>query len=180
MRRPDLRHISRVARSVTGQARLLVIGSQSILGAFDESELPEEATISREADIAFWNDPQNRYSDLLDGAIGELSQFDQTYSFYAQGVDMSTATLPRGWDGRLIRLPDQYPDEAVVWCLDPHDLAISKLCAHREKDYAYVAALLDRGLIQISTLRSRTMLLDVPPPEMRAVQRWLDAWERHS
>ena len=49
------------------------MGSQSILGSFDEDALPEEATLSIEADIAFVDDPDETKSDLVDGVIGAES-----------------------------------------------------------------------------------------------------------
>ncbi len=36
---------------------------------------------------------------------------------------------------------------AVGWCLDPHDLAFSKLAARRAKDLAFVAALVQYKMI---------------------------------
>ena len=36
----------------------LVIGSQAILGAFDDEQLPNDATRSIEADLAFFDDPE--------------------------------------------------------------------------------------------------------------------------
>ena len=41
-------------------------------------------------------------SELIDGAIGELSQFHQTFGYYAHGVDQTTATLPAGWADRRL------------------------------------------------------------------------------
>ena len=43
-------------------------------------------------------------STMIDGALGEGSQFHTTYGFYAQGVDSQTAKLPLGWEGRLHRV----------------------------------------------------------------------------
>jgi hypothetical protein len=40
-------------------------------------------------------------------------------------------------------------------CLEPHDLASAKLAAGREKDYEFVTALLDAGLIDIDVLTER-------------------------
>jgi hypothetical protein len=60
--------------------------AQSILASYDEDNVPPDATMSREADVAFWDDPDNTISDTLDGAIGEMSQFDSTFGYYAQGV----------------------------------------------------------------------------------------------
>lgn len=48
-----------------------------------------------EVDITFFHDPDDTKSDQVDGAIGELSAFHETYGYYAQGVSITTATLPR-------------------------------------------------------------------------------------
>jgi hypothetical protein len=178
MRRIELRHIARAARNITGRKRMLVVGSQAILASYDEDELPEDATVSREADVAFWEDENNQVSDALDGAIGEMSQFDLTHGYYAQGVSVTTAKLPDGWEGRLVRLPGQSDDETEVWSPEPHDLALSKLLAHRPKDYKYVRALLKSGKLQLQILRERAPLLPVAPTEIRAVERWLQSEER--
>ena len=76
---------------------VLVIGSQSVLGSFADGDLPLEATSSMEADIAFFDDPADAKADQVDGAIGELSAFHETFGYYAQGVGVSTAVLPEGW-----------------------------------------------------------------------------------
>ena len=86
----------RAAATIAGESEILVIGSQSILGSYSNEELPEEAWMSIEADIAFLDDPGTRKADLVDGAIGELSSFHEMYSYYAQGVEVSTAILPGG------------------------------------------------------------------------------------
>jgi hypothetical protein len=52
MDRQQLAHILRAACDVTGDADVLVLGSQSILGTYDEAELPPAATMS-EADLAW-------------------------------------------------------------------------------------------------------------------------------
>ncbi|MGO2035929.1 MAG: hypothetical protein ACTH2U_05570 [Brevibacterium sp.] len=57
MNRQQLAHILRAACSIAEDREVLVIGSQSILGTFDEDGLPAAATASIEADIAFLDDP---------------------------------------------------------------------------------------------------------------------------
>jgi hypothetical protein len=79
-----------------------VIGSQSILGSFTEDELPEPAVCSIEADLAFFDDPDNVKSDEVDGAIGEDSQFHATFGYYGQAVSVTTAVLPVGWRDRIV------------------------------------------------------------------------------
>ena len=83
MNREQLAHIVRAAATITGDGDIVIIGSQSILGAADVSGLPEEATMSMEADVAFLNDIDAPKADELDGAIGELSQFHETFGYYA-------------------------------------------------------------------------------------------------
>lgn len=85
MRRDELAHILRAACNITSDRDVLVIGSQSILGSFDEDELPPAATASIEADIAFLDDPDRMKADEVEGAIGEMSTFHQTNGVYAGG-----------------------------------------------------------------------------------------------
>ena len=69
MTREKLEHILRVASAIAREPDVLVIGSQSVLGSFAEGELPQEATSSMEADIAFFDDPADAKADQVDGAI---------------------------------------------------------------------------------------------------------------
>lgn len=76
----------------------MIIGSQAILGSFPDA--PEELLASMEADVYPKDAPER--SILIDGAIGELSVFHETFGYYAHGVDESTAVLPDGWKDRLV------------------------------------------------------------------------------
>jgi hypothetical protein len=159
MNRSELAHILRAACDVTKDPAILVLGSQAILASFDEDELPVEATRSIEADVAFLEDPKGEKSDAVDGAIGEDSPFHETHGIYGQGVSISTATLPQGWEDRLIefRNPETGDSEAV--CLDAHDLVLSKLVAERDKDFEFANALVSAGLIDVKVLLERAQLL---------------------
>jgi len=70
-----LAHILRASCRVAHDNDVLVIGSQAILGAFDDDELPDLVKLSREADIAFLDDPTREKADAVEGAIGEMSAF---------------------------------------------------------------------------------------------------------
>jgi hypothetical protein len=83
--REQLEHSLRAASTIAGDPDVLVIGSQSVLGSFADDDLPLEATSSMEADIAFFDDPADAKADQVDGAIGELSTFHETFGYYAQG-----------------------------------------------------------------------------------------------
>lgn len=69
-----------------------------MLGQFPDAIA--ELLVSMEADVY----PKNKaeLSDLIDGSIGEGSSFQREFGYYAHGVDASTATLPDGWEQRLI------------------------------------------------------------------------------
>lgn len=158
----QLAHVLRAAATIVSDGDILVVGSQSILGTADAPHLPREVTMSVEADLAFFDDPDEQKSDAIDGAIGEGSQFHAEYGYYAQGVSLETSVLPAGWRDRLIRFerPDAEPSEAA--CIEPHDLVVAKLVANREKDREFSIALIQADLIQVRTLLDRVQLLEQP------------------
>ncbi|EWT07059.1 hypothetical protein N864_13015 [Intrasporangium chromatireducens Q5-1] len=176
MNRDQLAHLLRASTRIAGDPDILVIGSQAILGSFDEDDLPAPATASREVDIAFLNDPGGKKADLVDAAIGELSPFDEQFGCYAQGVEVSTAVLPTGWRDRLVVWQNQstWPSRAVF--LDPHDLALAKLAAFRDKDRAFVTALLDAKLLAADALIDRLADLPVSPQTRDRISGFLGPW----
>jgi hypothetical protein len=92
--RPDqFEHVIAAAANVTGQDEFVVIGSQAILGSFEQP--PESMLQSLEADIYPLHDPSG--ADLIDGALGDGSQFHVAYGYYAHGVGPETAKAPSGW-----------------------------------------------------------------------------------
>ena len=124
---------------------MVAVGSQAILGSYDEAVLPGEATFSVEADIVPLGDVDGRRADLIDGAIGEASMFHETYGIYAEGVGLSTAMPASGWDERLVPLVDRSTG-TTSWCLDVRDLCVAKLLAGRQKDRDFVAAIIGGAL----------------------------------
>lgn len=170
MNREQLAHVLRSAARIVQDGEILVIGSQSILGTTDAAYLPQEATMSVEADIAFFNDPDETKSDLVDGAIGEGSAFHEQHGYYGQGVSIATAVLPDGWRDRLIPFgrEDALPSDAR--CLDAHDLVVAKLYANREKDREFAVALIASDLINVRTLMDRVDLLQQPEVTKAAVR----------
>ena len=176
MTREQLAHILRAAASVAHDDEVIVVGSQAILGSFDEDDLPEPAHASIEADVFFANDPGLLKADTVDGVLGEDSHFHEMYGYYAQGVDVNTATLADGWQERLVRFSPVAANGATGLCLERHDLVLSKLVAGRPKDFEFVTALLDAGLVDVGVLRTRAELLPVVPMRIRRVGHWLDAY----
>jgi hypothetical protein len=176
VKRSDLEHILRAAATIAEERDVLVIGSQAILGTLAEDELPAVTTLSMEADVAFFDDADNHKSDLVDGAIGELSPFHEMYGYYAQGVSVSTATLPRGWRDRLVVVETASTAPGRGNCLEAHDCVISKLVAGREKDLAFASALLDAGIVDTATLLERLAMVENVHSVVKArIQSWLAA-----
>jgi hypothetical protein len=166
--RTQLAYILKKACQIVEDPNALVVGSQAILGAHDDSELPEEASRSIEADIAFWNDPDNEKADEIDIRIGEQSGFHEIHGVYAQGVSLSTAILPAGWEERCVALDEAKP-ESVAVCVEKNDLVISKLVAGRRKDIEFAQALIAADLIDVTTLLERAEALPRPRPVISSV-----------
>jgi hypothetical protein len=100
MRRSELEHLIRAAAAITNEYEIMVVGSQSILGSVPEPSALLAA--SMEADVYPLQNPE--LVDLIDGAIGEGSPFHDRFGYYAQGVGPETATLPDGWQQRLVKI----------------------------------------------------------------------------
>lgn len=169
MKRAAFEHAIRAAGAVLDVPELLVIGSQA-LHASAAAALPPEALRSVEVDVASMGpDPEGRMADLIDGSIGEASMFHATFGYYAQGVVETTAVLPPGWRGRLVRFETPATNGVVAWCLEANDLWLSKAIAGRPKDLEFCRALLDRGLVDRDLLRDRLATMDALGPQVRAV-----------
>jgi hypothetical protein len=151
MKRSELEHLIRAAGRIAGAREIVVIGSQAVLGQFPEA--PIALLASMEADLYPKNDPE--VADKVDGAIGEGSRFHQQYGYYAQGVAPDTATLPRGWQRRLVRIANSNTGGYAGLCLEVHDLAISKYVAGREKDLEFTRELARHGMTGTHTLIKR-------------------------
>ena len=168
MKREEFEHAIRAAGAVLGVREVLVIGSQA-LHASVTGDLPPEASRSVEVDVAAMrDDADGRMADLIDGSIGEASMFHATFGYYAQGVVETTAVLPEGWRERLVRFESPGTNGVVAWCLEPHDLWVSKAVAGRPKDLEFCRALVDRALVSGTRLRDRLALVPALDPRVRA------------
>lgn len=165
MNRDELAEVLRAASQLVDD-RPIVMGSQAILGAYDEDVLPPTATASMEADVAFLDDADRMKADMVTGAIGEDSNFHQLRGYYAEGIHVETATLPEGWRERLITWsvpPGANGRGVVASFLEPHDLVVAKLAAFREKDVRFVTALARAGLIDAHVALERLEQTDLHP-----------------
>lgn len=153
MIKAQFEHTIHAAGAILGVSEILVIGSQAIHASIDY--LLAEAERSIAVDISSLEDEDGTKADLIDGSIGELSVFQDTYGYYAQGVTPQTATLPSGWRKRLIPYSTPATNGVTALCLEPHDLWISKAVAGRPKDREFCKALIERNIVAAKTLRQR-------------------------
>jgi hypothetical protein len=178
MTREQLAHVLRAVSRLTGDRDVLVIGSQSILGSYPESQLPPEATGSMEVDTAFFSDPEETKSDIVDVNIGELSDFHNEFGYYPQGVSIETAVLPAGWRDRLVIYETDSTESARGLCLEPHDCVLAKLVRFDEKDQQFGAALVNAGLIDLNILDERVGTLPAHPKAIERIRIWIEAMRK--
>lgn len=170
MTRTQLEHIIRAACAVADDDEIIVIGSQAVLGQFPSP--PPELTQSLEADVYPRNHPER--AELIDGALGELSMFHQTFGYYADGVGESTATLPSNWSQRLVPIRNADTLGKTGWCLELHDLLISKYVAGREKDRRFTSAAARHGLAERELLLERLDATEVTPEHRERIRSAID------
>jgi hypothetical protein len=142
MKKHQLDHILRAAGDITGQKQFVIVGSQALHGKYPN--LADDIVMSAEVDLFAPKEPDA--TELLN-EIGVDSPFHVTHGFYADPVDETTAVLPKGWKGRLVNLPAGDTGGVRGQCLEPHDLAISKYVARREKDRIFTRELARRRLV---------------------------------
>jgi hypothetical protein len=172
MRRSDLEHLIRAAGAISGSKRVIVIGSQAILGQFPFGA-PDRATLSVEADLLPIDAPD--MADLLTGTIGELSAFHDSWGYFGDGVSIDTAVLPQDWRDRLIPIDNENTNGYIGLCLEVHDLLISKYIAGREKDREFCRAVAEAGLVSPQILRERLASTDVESPRRNLILAWIDS-----
>jgi len=169
MNRSELEHIIRAAGEIAEVQKVIILGSQAILAQFpnlseelsesDSSEISlvlqnrEILVRSIEADIMIPDSAAK--TEIVEGAIGELSSFHNSFGYYAQGVDRTTSKLPDGWETRLVEICNKNTNGISGLCLEIHDLIISKLYARRKKDIEFFQAAVNLGLLLRETLTER-------------------------
>ena len=169
MNRNELEHIIRAAGEIAEVRKVIILGSQAILAQFTNlseelseadgsgiSEVLQNREIlvrSIEADIMVPDSAEK--TEIVEGAIGELSSFHNSFGYYAQGVDRTTSKLPDGWETRLVEICNENTNGISGLCLEIHDLIISKLYAGRKKDIEFFQATINLGMLSQETCVKR-------------------------
>jgi hypothetical protein len=150
-------HAGEVARD----RHFFLIGSQALRGICPT--IPRDFPKTFEADLYPRNHPQAWA--ILRTKLGRGSQFFKRHGYFLDCTDPGLSTLPDGWLERLIPFRTPRTRGITAWCLEPHDLFVSKLVAWREKDQMYLAAMLKHRLVKASILSLRIEELAVANSE---------------
>ena len=170
VKKSQLDHVLRAAGRITGDRQFIIIGSQSLHGKCPD--LADAILKSIEADLIAANE-RDRTEWL--NAIGVDSPFHHSFGYYADPVDERTAVLPRGWKARLVRLAPGHTDGAIGLCLDPHDLAISKYVARREKDIVFNRELARMRLVGREKLIELLAVTPITEERKAAIRGYIQA-----
>jgi hypothetical protein len=153
MRKRQVERLLREAGKVGRESEFFIIGSQAV-HAF-VSRPPAEVLLSRECDLYPKNRPQ--IANVLHQKLGPASHFAREQGYFADVVTPELATLPAGWELRVKPLKF---GSVTAWCLEIHDLVVSKLAAGRLKDLEFAAAMLELGFAKRPVLFRRIGRLD--------------------
>lgn len=175
MNREQFARAIRTACAYLDEPYVVVFGSQSILGSYDDSALPIETSMSREVDISPGSaftagvDVDDKLS-ILDVFVGEDSPFHELHGVYVEGIHKDTVVLPNGWENRLVRFTADDGAGAEYGrtglCLDPVDLCAAKTIAGRTKDHEFVSALIRDGIIDATDILDRITTVGIQWPDV--------------
>ena len=132
-----------------------LFGSQALRGVCPV--WPRDFPKTIEADLYPRHHPQTW--SLLREALGSQSRFFRQNGYYLDCTDPGVATLPGGWAKRLIPFRTPRTGGVTAWCLEPHDLFVSKLAVWREKDQQFLAAMLRHKLAKLPLVLRRIAVL---------------------
>jgi hypothetical protein len=157
--REQLFDLTERVKLVAGVELPVIVGSQSLYGV--TPHVPDIVRRSVECDFLLLAAGPPAFRAVIE-QIGFASSFQETHGYYADAVGLATVVLPPEWQDRLAPLIDEN-GILRAYCLEVHDTCVSKLLAGREKDFAFIKELLDRGLADMETLIERAGLVaDMP------------------
>jgi hypothetical protein len=149
LNRASIEHLLGEAAKLTNHREYVIIGSLSVLGQV--ASPPESMVYSIDIDLYAKSDPGR--SDEIARNLGLGSAFEQANGYYADPVSPALATLPEGWESRLVRLP--FANGTTGWFLEPNDAAISKYVRAELRDREWIWAGLQSGILSPAVIEYR-------------------------
>jgi hypothetical protein len=151
MHRAEIEHIIRACSALTGHTQFVLSGAHALIGQV--SDAPEELVASLTADLFCPGDSES--TRLINTSLGELTLFDQTFGYCPRGVEEEELCLPEGWTDRVVAIESPETAGAIGYCLEIHDLAVSRLASDRDEDFSFLLGLLRYRLIDEGELEDR-------------------------
>ena len=149
MNREQVERLLVEARRITHHTDYVIIGSLSALGV--AATAPAEMTGSVDVDLYPRDDP-GRAGEVFK-ALGQGSEFEQRFGYYADPVSPNLATLPHDWESRLIAV--HFESGVTAWFLEANDAAISKYVRGEARDRDWIRAGLAAGILSLASIRWR-------------------------
>ena len=157
MKRDDLRRIFAQARSLSSETDYVVFGSLAALGY--AGQVPPRMAMSVDVD-AYGRSAPARIFELAH-ALGQGSRFEAEHGYYLDPISPRIATLPAGWEDRLVRI--ELEPGLAAWFLEPNDAAVSKYARMEPRDREWIRAGLQAGILSLAIIEARfgqTVFLD--------------------
>jgi hypothetical protein len=145
----------------------IIVGSQAIFALTDFP--PEIVRKSVECDFLLLRKLAELRPNLTE-RIGIFSEYQQQKGFYADILGLATVVLPEGWENRLVELKNE-GGEVIAFCVEIHDVAVSKLLAGREKDFDFLKVAIQNGYLQTEVFLERAETILQSPNSEALVPR---------
>ncbi len=128
-------HVCRSAAAISGVREVTAFGAAAVVPWIARDCPGAPFWPSMELDV----DPGGESkADLVDGTIGELSLFEDTFGVRAHGVTLEAFISPRDWTSRAGAFDD--PTSGVrVRVPHPVDLVVAKLVRGEQREYEFAA-----------------------------------------
>ena len=164
MRRGSIDHILRAAAEVTGQTRFVLVGSAAVIAR--RKHIPLDMMFTPEIDIYAPDSADIELtSEMIDGSIGQGSQFRSEFGYYGDGVSPPTSKMPTDWPERAIEYRGVECPGVIAVVPEENDVALAKLAAWREKDQLWLVEGAKSGVISPAGMAGRLHLMPEPNSE---------------
>ncbi|MBL8512495.1 MAG: hypothetical protein JNJ55_00770 [Betaproteobacteria bacterium] len=145
-----------------------------MLGILQDRTVPQAMLLSNDLDAYPRLDPGA--GDALAAKWGQGSAFEQEHGYYFDPISPQLASLPAGWQARLI--VREFAGGVRAAFLEPNDAAISKYARYEERDKRWIRAGLKASILSLATLEYRFRETDFLDDEERERVRAAIAGDR--
>lgn len=156
MRKSDLFELIREISEISTEEKPIIVGSQAVHAVTED--LPEIVRKSIECDFLFTGGKAETRAEI-NKKLGVFSRFQLEHGFYADALGLATVVLPTDWQKRLQPLLNQ-KGETIAYCVEIHDVAVSKLISGREKDFQFLKDAFWREIIAVEEFLTRVHLVE--------------------